>query len=99
MPMLSLRDKLRHHLTMAQTDTERKPAGMRCLTDEPSHKLALKLYKEYIGLEKMAQFPNFMHALDALLAKFGGGKPEDAEPHHRRVRDDEDEGTDDNDND
>ncbi|MDE1905114.1 MAG: hypothetical protein KGH75_01505 [Rhodospirillales bacterium] len=75
---MQLKDRLSTHLITAQ-GSEDIPE-LRILVDDPSHRLAQKIYKTYISQTDFAKFHSFLIDFDRLLARFGG----QAQPQMRR---------------
>lgn len=48
---------------------------LQVLTDEAGHKLAQKIYKNFISSEEFADIPQFIIDLDNLITKYRGDKP------------------------
>lgn len=75
---MNLQDALtanfRRHLINAQDKT--KSLHMTVLTDANGHKVAQKLYHQYISDTDYSKLPAFVQALDSLLAHFGAGQQE-----------------------
>jgi len=66
----------RRNLIQAQGD-DKKRMNMSVLTDANGHKVAQKLYHQYISDSDYSKLPAFVQALDALLSHFGAGQQQD----------------------
>ena len=69
--MNSVMARLKNKLRVYAGDSE-DLQHLRVLIDEPSYKMAQKIYKSYISPNDYSKFHAFMQELDRLLAKFGG---------------------------
>lgn len=100
MPKVVLMNKfaraLRRNLSEARQQEE-DTAHMRVLTDQAGHKVATKLYHQYISDADYSKLPAFVQDLDRMLAKYGAatgkGDSEDDEDTSQRPQksDDDDE--------
>jgi hypothetical protein len=64
----------------------RKSGGiLKCLVDGNSHKLAQRMYFDYVSDQDFSKFPLFLQKLDRMLYKFGGKTAK-----KRHIRDDDD---------
>ena len=75
MKMYDLKTRLATHLIVAQ-DKDGDIQGLRVLVDEPSYKLATKIYKTYISDSDFSKFHAFVVDMDHLIARFGGQAPQ-----------------------
>jgi len=73
--MSNFKQRLSSHLLVAQKESEDNIQELRILTDDPSHKLAQKIFKTYISQDDYSKYHSFLIDLDRLLAKFGGQSP------------------------
>ena len=64
---------LRKNLIIAKREHD-SSLNMAVLTDAAGHKVAQKLYHQYISDSNYASLPAFVQGLDALLARFGAGQ-------------------------
>jgi hypothetical protein len=63
---------LAHRLMVSAASPPPAPVeALQCLTDGPSHKLAQKLYKQYVSDEDYSKFHSFLVDLDRMLVRHG----------------------------
>lgn len=77
-----IENSLRTHLVKANQNMGR----LTILVDPASHKMAAKLYNEFISPDDYGNFPAFIQELDMLLRKYGARHEngQDDERHRRR---------------
>lgn len=71
--VIALYPALRKNLIIAKREQDNS-LNMAVLTDAAGHKVAQKLYHQYISSEDYSKLPAFVQGLDALLARFGAGQ-------------------------